>query len=160
MHIEKQLSYLTPCLIPVHLIGCSVNAINSIDKGYGHSYPLVTYLLIGFYLLVVIAVDLYILSGHKFLYLYGYAFYWKLSAVILVLSMIGLTFLDIDRFGVLIAIPLMASPYGILFPILEPFFAENFARNACLVFLLFSLLNWWLCRSTKQHSQPEGNLSI
>ena len=48
-------------LIIPQFIGSIVNGINSIDKGYGHSYPVWTYVLIGLWLLVVMSADIFTL---------------------------------------------------------------------------------------------------
>ena len=151
--IEKVLSILTICLIPVHLLGSGINASNSIDKGYGHSYPFETYILIGLYLLVIIAVDLHILVRRGFVHLRGYTCYWKISSIIILLSLIGLATLDTYTIGPIIALPLMATPYGMLFPVVELFFFENSSINMCFIVLLFCLLNWSLCILIKQFFQ-------
>ena len=147
--IERALSVLTICLIPVHVIGSGINAINSIDKGYGHTYPLETYVLMGFYLLVVIAVDLYILFRHQFAHLKGYLFYWGISSVIIFCSLLGLMIFDTYTIGPIIIVPLLATPYGILFPLAETFFIEASSKSYCFTILLFCLLNWGLCKFIK-----------
>lgn len=149
--IEKALPILTICLIPIHLIGSCINAINSIDKGYGHSYPIETYLLMGLYLLIVIAVDLHILFKQQFVYIRGYLFYWGCSSVIIIFSLLGLIFFDTYTIGPIIVLPLMSSPYGILFPLLESFFIENSPSNMCFISLLFCLLNYSLCKFIRSH---------
>ena len=157
--IEKILSVLTLCLIPVHLIGSWINAINSIDKGYGHTYPLETYVLIGFYLLVVVAVDLYILFKQQFVHIKGYLFYWGISAIIVFLSLLGLMIFDTYTIGPILVIPILATPYGMLFPLVECFFIENSPTNYCFIILIFCLLNWGLCKFVK-HLSDKKNVDI
>ena len=154
--IEKILSVLTLCLIPVHLIGSWINAINSIDKGYGHTYPLETYVLMGFYLLVVIAVDLYILCRQQFVHIKGYLFYWGISAIIVSLSLLGLMIFDTYTIGPIIVVPLLATPYGILFPLVEAFLTENSSKNYCFIILIFCLVNWGLCKFVKHLSDKKS----
>ena len=154
--IEKILSVLTLCLIPVHLVGSWINSINSIDKGYGHTYPLETYALIGFYLLVVVAADLYILFRQQFVHLKGYLFYWGISSIIVFLSLLGLMIFDTYTIGPIIVVPLLATPYGILFPLAELFFIENSPTYYCFLILLFCLLNWGLCKFVKHLSNKKS----
>ena len=143
--IEKILSIFLICLIPLHILGSCINAINSIDKGYGHSYPQEAYCLIGVYLLVVIAIDVYIIIKRRFIYLKAYTYYWVISSVIIFISLIGFTVLSSYELGSYITLPLMATPYGILFPVLEYFFIDSMPVNGCIVLLDFCLINCALC---------------
>ena len=140
---------LTLLLIPIHLIGCCVNAVHSIDKGYGHSYPPDAYVLMGAWLAIVAAIDLSLLCGGRFAFSAGLRRYWLLSAAVLAVTVPILLWDAPETLRNLIALPLMLSPYGILFPLLEGFFAREFAAGCSQILFLFSLLQWALCRFSK-----------
>ena len=52
--LEYTLCFLVMGLIPLHLYLDLFNLTHGIDKGYGHSFPLLSYILIGVYLLIVL----------------------------------------------------------------------------------------------------------
>lgn len=135
---------LTVLLIPIHLIGCWINGIHSIDHGYGHSYPVGAYVLMAAWLVIVAAIDLYLLCGRRFDFATGLQRYWLLSAAVLLATVLALHFDAPDKLRNLLVLPLMLSPYGILFPLLEGFFAKEFAAGCSQVMFLFSLLQWAL----------------
>ena len=140
---------LTLLLIPIHLIGCCVNAVHSIDKGYGHSYPPDAYVLMGAWLVIVAVLDLSLLCGRSFPFAAALRRYWLFSAAVLAI-MAAIMLLDApETLRNLLLLPLMLSPYGILFPLLEGFFAREFAAGCSQVLFLFSLLQWALFRFSK-----------
>ena len=143
--LESLLTGWVLCLIPIHLIGSFISAINSIDKGYGHSYPATTYVLIGFWLVIVIAVDVFILSFKRFVFSKALQHYWGISLAILVIMLVCVQTLDTYQFGLLIVLGFLVTPYGILFPLLELFFIETTSLNIAIV-IVFCLLNWALCK--------------
>ena len=53
-------------LLPLHGYLSISNFVNGIDKGYGHSYPPHAYVLIGAYLLIVFAIDGFLLWRRSF----------------------------------------------------------------------------------------------
>ena len=46
-------------LIPLRVYGCYLNLTHGVDKGYGHSFPTGNYVIVGIYLPVIAAVDLF-----------------------------------------------------------------------------------------------------
>ena len=46
-------------LIPLRVYGCYLNLTHGVDKGYGHSFPTGSYVIVGIYLSVIAAVDLF-----------------------------------------------------------------------------------------------------
>ena len=82
--LESSLLCLIALLIPVHMVGSYINTINSIDKGYGHSYPMATYILIALWLLIVIAVDVFTIYNKGFIASTALKWHWVVSALILI----------------------------------------------------------------------------
>lgn len=134
----------TILLIPIHLIGSIVNAINSIDKGYGHSYPVITYVLIVLWLFVVFAANVSILWQKDFAHFKIFEKYWCISSIILALMLVCVNILDTYQFGIFIIIGLLITPYGVLFPLLELVFDGNISASI-LIHLSFCLFNLAFC---------------
>lgn len=140
--LESILLRLIILLIPVHLVGSYINAIDSIDKGYGHSYSMATYILIGLWLLIMLAVDAFILINRSFICSKALSGYWSISTVILVVVLVFIKTTD----SVLIALLILITPYGILFPLFEMVFVENTTTISLIVIILFCVLNWGVCK--------------
>ena len=136
-------------LIIPQFIGSIVNGINSIDKGYGHSYPVWTYVLIGLWLLIVITASVFAFAFKKSPFVTALQKYWGISSVILALLLISVNVLDIYPFGWVILLGFFVTPYGILFPLLELFFMDT-TSSAIAIVLVFCLLNWALCKCFKK----------
>ena len=133
-------------LIILQFIGSIVNGINSIDKGYGHSYPIWTYVLIGLWLLIAIAASVFTFAFKKSPFITALQKYWGISSAILALMLICINILDTYQLGWVILLGLFVTPYGILFPLLEMFFIDT--TLAIAIILVFCLLNWALCISS------------
>ena len=136
-------------LIIPQFIGSIVNGINSIDKGYGHSYPVWTYVLIGLWLLVVMAADIFTLLFKISPFRTALQKYWGISSVILALLLISVNVLDTYQFGWVILLGFFVTPYGILFPLLELCFIDT-TSLAIAIILVFCLLNWVLCKRAQK----------
>lgn len=139
--LENVLILLVVLLIPVHLIGSYINAIDSIDKGDGHSYSMMNYLLITLWLLIVIAVDAFIIFNKGFIASKALKGYWGISAVILIV-----VFCIRTTDSLLIALLLLLTPYGVLFPVLERFFVVTITANSLIIVILFCIFNWCICK--------------
>jgi len=137
--------WTTLFLIIPQFIGSIVNGINSIDKGYGHSYPVWTYVLIGLWLLVVMSADIFTLLFKRSPFRTTLQKYWGISLVILALLLISVNVLDTYQFGWVILLGFFVTPYGILFPLLELCFIDT-TSLAIAIILVFCLLNWALCK--------------
>ena len=137
--LESSLLCLIALLIPVHIAGSYINTINSIDKGYGHSYPMATYILIALWLLIVIAVDVFIFYNKGFTASTALKRYWGISTVILTVM-----FLIKTTDSVLIALLLLLTPFAMLFPLLEVFLVEE--TTDIIIVILFCVLNWCICK--------------
>ena len=132
-------------LIIPQFIGSIVNGLHSIDKGYSHSYPVWTYVLIGLWLLIVITASVFAFAFKKSPFVTALQKYWGISSVILALLLIYVNILDTYQFGWVILLGLFVTPYGILFPLLELFFIDTTSLAIAIV-LVFCLLNWALCK--------------
>lgn len=141
--LESTLARCATLLIPIHLIGSIINGINSIDKGYGHSYPITAYVLIGLWLFIIIAINIFILLFKRFMLSKALRRYWEISSVVLPLMLVGIKVLDTYQVGLFLVLGLLATPYGILFPLLE--IIENIAISILIV-LLFCILNLIICK--------------
>ena len=136
-------------LIIPQFIGSIVNGINSIDKGYGHSYPVWTYVLIGLWLLIVITASVFAFAFKKSPFVTALQKYWGISSVILALLLISVNVLDTYQFGWVILLGLFVTPYGILFPPLELCSIDT-TSLAIAIILVFCLLNWVLCKRAQK----------
>ena len=141
--MKKQCTTLV--LIVLQLIGSIVNGLHSIDKGYGHSYPVWTYVLIGLWLLVVMAADIFTLLFKISPFRTALQKYWGISSAILALILIFINILDTYQFGWVILLGFFVTPYGSLFPLLELCFIDT-TSSAIAIVLVFCLLNWSLCK--------------
>ena len=103
----------------------------------------------GAWLAIVAVLDLSLLCGGRFDFSAGLRRYWLLSAAVLLITVPVLLFDASAGIRNLIALPLLLSPYGILFPLLEGFFTKEFAAGCSQVLFLFSLLQWALFRFSK-----------
>ena len=139
---ESILLRLLILLIPLHMAGSYINAINSIDKGYGHSYSMATYILICLWLLVMLTADAFILINRHFICSKALSGYWLISAIILAVVLAFIKTTD----SVLIALLMLITPYGILFPLFELFFIDNTTISTLIVIILFCVLNWGVCK--------------
>ena len=137
--LESVLLRLLVLLIPVHVVGSYINTINSIDKGYGHSYPMGTYILIALWLLIVIAVDVFIIYHKDFTASVALKRYWGISTIILMVML----FIKTTE-SVFIALPLLFTPFVMLFPLLEVFLVEG--TTDIVIVILFCILNWCICK--------------
>lgn len=148
--LEPILLRLIILLIPVHMVGSYVNAIDSIDKGYGHSYSMATYVLIALWLLIVVAVDTFTIINKGFICSKVLSGYWMISTVILAVVLVFIKTTD----SVLIALLILITPYGILFPLFEVFFIETTTTISLIVIVLFCLLNWCICKFAPHRGEP------
>lgn len=139
--MESILLRVIVLLIPVHVIGSYINTINSIDKGYGHSYPMGTYILIALWLLIVITVDVFTIYNKGFIASTALKWYWVVSALILIVMFFVKT-----TDSLLVALLLLLTPFGVLFPLLEAFFIEGVTANAMSAVIPFCVLNWCICK--------------
>lgn len=130
-------------LIIPQSIGSIVNGLHSIDKGYGHSYPVWTYVLIGLWLLIVITASVFAFAFKKSPFVTALQKYWGISSAILALILIFINILDTYQFGWVILLGFFVTPYGILFPLLELCFIDTTSLAIAIV-LVFCLLNWAL----------------
>jgi len=137
--------WITLFLFILQFIGSIVNGLHSIDKGYGHSYPVWTYVLIGLWLLVVMSADIFTLLFKRSPFRTTLQKYWGISLVILALLLISVNVLDTYQFGWVILLGFFVTPYGILFPLLELCFIDT-TSLAIAIILVFCLLNWALCK--------------
>ena len=64
--LERAVIFLILGLLPLHLYLSFSNLVNGIDKGHGHSFPMGSYVLIGVYLMIVLASDVFMLRYGKF----------------------------------------------------------------------------------------------
>ncbi len=136
-------------LIILQLIGSIINGLHSIDKGYGHSYPVWTYVLIGLWLLVAITAGVFAFTFKKSPFVTALQKYWGISSAILALILIFINILDTYQFGWVILLGLFVTPYGILFPLLELCFIDT-TSLAIAIILVFCLLNWVLCKRAQK----------
>ena len=136
-------------LIILQLIGSIINGLHSIDKGYGHSYPVWTYVLIGLWLLVAITAGVFAFTFKKSPFVTALQKYWGISSAILALILIFINILDTYQFGWVILLGLFVTPYGILFPLLELCFIDT-TSLAIAIILVFCLLNWFLCKRAQK----------
>ncbi len=139
--LESILLRLIVLLIPVHVAGSYINTINSIDKGYGHSYPIGTYILIALWLLIVIAVDIFTIYNKGFIASTALKWYWVISALILMMMFFVKT-----TDSLLVALLLLLTPFGVLFPLFEVFFIEGVTANTMVAVIPFCVLNWCICK--------------
>ena len=102
-------------------------------------------MLIGLWLLVVMAADIFTLLFKISPFRTALQKYWGISSVILALLLISVNVLDTYQFGWVILLGFFVTPYGILFPLLELFFIDT-TSSAIAIVLVFCLLNWALCK--------------
>ena len=143
--VSMKEQWTTLFLIIPQFIGSIVNGINSIDKGYGHSYPAWTCVLIGLWLLFAITAGVFAFTFKKSPFVTALQKYWGISSAILALILIFINILDTYQFGWVILLGFFVTPYGILFPLLELFFIDT-TSSAIAIVLVFCLLNWALCK--------------
>ena len=144
---KEKLEYILCCfvllLIPLHLYLTFLNLFHGIDKGYGHSFPLRSYILIGLYLLILAAVDIFILVTGRFASARGLSRYWCSSLSALVASLFIFWFFP-NASGLLLLL-FLYSPLIILTPLLEyPGFPVM--PHRLVITVLFCLLQWLICR--------------
>lgn len=155
--LECTLCFAVMGLIPLHLYLSASNLVNSIDKGYGHSFPLGAYVLIGVYLLIVLAADLFIIRRRKFEAANALRWYWlSACAAVAVGLFLHLTAWEQDA---VLLLSLLYSPYVVLTPLLERLGA-GMEEHAGVVSLAavgaFCLFNWAVCRLAARKERGEG----
>ncbi len=141
--IEYILCSMMLGLVPLHLYLSFINFIYGIDKGYGHSYPLRCYILIGLYLFTILAANIFIIYRRGFELLKELCRYWAFSCTILIL--VPLIQIIMPEGSLLGLIFLFFTPYLILYPLLDLFGAEGLTINLIIVGC-FCLFNWVLCK--------------
>ena len=134
-------------LLPLHGYLSISNFVNGIDKGYGHSYPPHAYVLIGAYLLIVFAIDGFLLWRRSFDPAEVLRKYWgsAFGATVLVLALRSAAPGAWDGLKVLC---LLYTPYVVLAPLLEGLGTAVERSAAVQIGLLggFCLLQWAVCK--------------
>ncbi|MCI8400189.1 MAG: hypothetical protein HFF90_12470 [Oscillibacter sp.] len=140
---EAVLGILTLCLGPLHLYLSWSNFFNSIDKGYGHSYPALSYVLIGVYLLIVLGTDCFMLLKGRFEMARALRRYWGSSVIAVgLLLVIHVSFPD----SLAVIFPMVYSPYVVLVPVIEWLGMPENAWWVSGFVAAFCLVNWAVCR--------------
>ena len=145
--LERAVIFLILGLLPLHLYLSFSNLVNGIDKGHGHSFPMGSYVLIGVYLMSVLASDVFMFRYGKFEASRALRRYWlsACAAVVLVLFLY-LSALENDAITLLC---LLYSPYVVLVPLLE-LLEAGVEKNSGVFSLAavgtFCLVNWAICR--------------
>lgn len=138
--LQSILFYLTISLIPIQMIGSFINTVDSIDKGYGHSYSVMTYVLIAVWLLIVIADDVFIITNRQFICSKALSAYWGISIILLLVVLVC-----IPSDNIYIAMLVLITPYAMLYPLLEMFLLENTIAIFSVV-ILFCGINFCICK--------------
>ena len=143
-------------LIPLHGYLSFLNLINGVDKGYGHSYPMQSYVLMGIYLLIVLAQDIFMLRYRRFEPAKELRWYWGSACVALIV--VSLLYVFDFHIDLISALGLFYAPFMVLVPLLElPGAAAN--GSATLISLsvaeVFCLVNWAVCRSLVRERRKE-----
>lgn len=134
--------------ILLHLYLSFLNLANGIDKGYGHSFPVHSYVLIGVYLLIVLATDAFMLCQRRFEPAKALCRYWG-SAFIAVALVLFLYFVMSGAADMIKALSLLYAPCVVLRPLLE-FLGitanESFDYVSVTAVGCFCLFNWAVCK--------------
>lgn len=139
---ENILCVLTVSLIPLHLYLSLINVIYGIDKGYGHSFPLRSFILIGIYLSIILLLDVFMLRKFKFTFSIGLRRYWASAGIVSIIFLILIATAMPEGGFSMIAIPFLAyTPFIVLLPLLEILGLDE--TIPCYIAISgFCLLNW------------------
>ena len=155
--LEYILCFAVMGLVPLHLCLSVSNLANGIDKGYGHSYPLCAYVLIGLYLMIVLATDLFMICQRKLEAAKALRWYW-FSACGAVVAALFL-YLTASEHDAVMLLSLLYSPYVVLTPLLELLEAgmEEYDGMVSLAAVgAFCLFNWAVCQLAAGKKRGEG----
>lgn len=142
--LEYIVGFSTWGLVPLHLYLGFLNLVHGIDKGYGHSYPLRSYVLIGVYLLIMLGADGYMLRYRSFALSKALRRYWG-SALVAVGIVLLLYWTAPNGGGAVTIACLLYVPFVVLGPLLELLQITE-AGVSLAVVGAFCLFNWAVCR--------------
>ncbi len=144
--LDDMLCGLSLCLIPLHIFSSFTNLANGIDKGYGHSYPVRSYVMIGIYLLVIAAVLAYMVCQRRFGIAKGWNIYWLSAGIaLLVAALLGLFAPSFAENNLVVVAAIFYAPYMVLAPLLEMFGTETVLPLLLIVSTL-CFLCWLICQ--------------
>ena len=155
--LEYILCFLNAGLILLHLYLDFFNLTHGIDKGYGHSFPLCSYVLIGAYLLVVLATDIFMIRCRQFELCKTLRKYWGSACIALIV--VGVLHFALDRLMEISFLCLLYTPFLVLVPLLEflgvPPSGETTLFSIAAVGA-FCLFNWAVCRFAVKEEKQEN----
>ena len=145
--LEYTLCFLVMGLIPLHLYLDLFNLTHGIDKGYGHSFPMSSYVLIGVYLLIVLTTDIFMIRYRKFAVAGALRKYWGSACIALIVA--GVLHFALDRLTEISFLCLLYAPFMVLVPLLELLGVPVYGHTSLFSVAAvggFCLLNWAICR--------------
>ena len=154
--LECILCFLNAGLVLLHLYLDLFNLTHGIDKGYGHSFPLRSYVLIGAYLLVVLTTDVFMIRYRKFELSRALRRYWGSACIALIV--VGVLHFAMDRLVEISFLCLLYAPFMVLVPLLE-FLGVPPSGETTLFSIAavggFCLFNWAVCRFAVKEEKQE-----
>ena len=127
--LDQGLCVLLMLLIPLQLCLSIANLFYGIDKGYGHSFPLWSYVLSAAYLCVVLSADGFMICVGRL----------ELS------KFVGRYWLSVPEGGMIALLLLAYTPVLVLVPLLETLGIGEISPMMAAVGM-FCLCNWLICR--------------
>lgn len=140
--LDQGLCVLLMLLIPLQLCLSIANLFYGIDKGYGHSFPLWSYVLSAAYLCVVLSADGFMICVGRLELSKFVGRYWLSACGALAAAAL----LRLVPEGGMIALLLLAyTPVLVLVPLLETLGIGEISPMMAAVGM-FCLCNWLICR--------------
>lgn len=140
--LDQGLCVLLMLLIPLQLCLSIANLFYGIDKGYGHSFPLWSYVLSAAYLCVVLSADGFMICIGRLELSKFVGRYWLSACGALAAAAL----LRLVPEGGMIALLLLAyTPVLVLVPLLETLGIGEISPMMAAVGM-FCLCNWLICR--------------
>lgn len=145
--LECILCFSVAGLVPLHLYLDLFNLTHGIDKGYGHSFPMSSYVLIGVYLLIVLTTDIFMIRYRKFEVARALRKYWGSACIALIVA--GVLHFALDRLTEISFLCLLYAPFMVLVPLLELLGVPVYGHTSLFSVAAvggFCLMNWAICR--------------
>lgn len=154
--LECTVIFLILGLLPLHLYLSFSNLVNGIEKGYGHSFPIRSYVWIGIYLLIVLASDAFMLRYRKFEASKELRRYWGSACIALIVVVVF--HFALDSLTGISFLCLLYAPFMVLVPILELLRVPVQGDTSLYSFAAvgtFCLVNWAICRFAVREKREE-----